>query len=206
MSTTTISLQKSQAISLTKESPSVSKFYIACGWGEQQGVDIDVSAFACRIESDGSPYLFAGPDPYSYLCFYNNTVIPGRGIVHSGDNRCGKNNPAARGTPAEFDDEAITVDINALPPEVDEIAVILTIDQAAAKRQSFGTVRECFIRIAENGPDGREIASYKPTEDFRDYTAVMIGSLMKRNGGWEFEAVGQGYVASFEQVVGQFVK
>lgn len=200
-----ISLTKGSAISLTKEAPSVSKFYIACGWGEQQGVDIDVSAFACKIAPDGNPYLFAGPDPYSNLCFFNNVKIPNGGIVHSGDNLCGKNNPQLRGTPAEFDDESIIVDINSLDPAIDEIAIILTIHDAAAKRQSFGTVRDCFIRITENDASGREIASYKPTEDFRDYTAVMIGSLMKRNGSWEFEAVGQGYVASFEQVVGQFV-
>lgn len=201
-----ISLVKNQSISLTKESPSVSRFYIACGWAEQAGVDIDVSAFACRIESDGSPYLFAGPDPYSYLCFFNNTSIPQGGVTHTGDNRTGRNCATRSGQPDEHDDEAIVVDVSKLPPEVDEVAIVLTIDDARAKRLSFGTVRDCFVRIAENDASGREIASYKPTEDFRDHTAVVIGSLMKRASGWEFEAVGQGYVADFTQIVAQFVK
>lgn len=201
-----ISLQKGQGISLTKESPSVMKFYIACGWQEDAGVDIDVSAFACRIEQDGNPYLLNGPSPYSNLCFFNNVSIPGGGIVHSGDNRSGANRPEVRGTPAEKDDEAITVDISALDPSVDEIAIFLTIHDAAARRQSFDKVHDSFVRICENSETGREIAVYKPSEDFGSYTAIQIGALMKRNGVWEFEAVGQGYVAPFEKIVEQFVK
>ena len=201
----TISLQKKQSISLSKEAPSVSKFYIACGWQEQAGIDVDVSAFCCKTGQDGNPYLFAGPDPYSFLCFFNNTNIPGNGVVHSGDNLSGKNRPELRGTTAADDDESIIVDISALPAEVDEIAIVLTINEATAKRLSFGQVKDCFVRIAENDMTGRVLASYKPTEDFSAFTSIQIGSLMRRASGWEFEAVGQGYVADFEQIVGQFV-
>lgn len=201
-----ISLQKGQGISLQKEAPSVSRFYIACGWQEDAGVDVDVSAFACKIDETGNPYLLNGPDPYSNLCFFNNTAIPGNGVIHSGDNRTGANRPEMRGTPAEKDDEAITVDINALDPSCDEVAIFLTIHDAAARRQSFSKVHDSFVRICENNESGREIAAYKPSEDFGAYTAIQIGALIKRQSGWEFEAVGQGYVAPFEQIVGQFVK
>ena len=200
-----ISLTKGQGISLSKES-GATRFYIACGWHEENGVDVDVSAFGCKVDADGSPYLLPGPDQYSNLCFFNNERTPDGAIVHSGDNRTGANNPSMRGTAAEHDDEAITVDIGALDPAIDEVAIILTIHDAATRRQSFNKVKDSFVRICENDENGREIAAYKPTEDFGDFTAIQIGSLMKRTSGWEFEAVGQGYVATFEQVVGQFVK
>ncbi len=202
--TTGISLEKGQAISLEKAAPSVSKFYVALGWQEQSGMDLDVSAFVCKNDANGNPVLFPGSDPLSNLVFFNNVKSPDGAVQHSGDNLSGADNVAARGTPAEKDDESITIDFDRLNPEVDEIAIILTIHQAAERGLSFSKVRDSFIRIAEGDASGREVASFKPTEDYSDKTAVQLGSFMKKGGHWQFEAVGQGFVASLNSIVAQF--
>ncbi len=212
-----ISLTKSQGISLVKEAPSVTKFYIGLGWREQAGVDPDVTAFLCKTDSAGDPMLFpntAATEPseieYGNLVFFNNTRSADGAVIHVyGDNRNGRNNPALKGTPAEFDDEAISVDTTTLNPEIDEISFVVTIDDCRAKGQTFANVRESFIRICENDGLGREIARYKLDESAAPFTAVQFGSLIRKGAGWNFEAVGQGYgsaqnVIDFQAVVGQY--
>ncbi len=213
----TISLTKGQGISLTKESPAVSKFYIALGWAEAPGVDPDVSAFLCKTNAAGNPVLFpnsGGGDQseidYGNLVFFNNTRSADAAVIHVyGDNRSGKDAASRAGTPMAADDEAISVDVSALNGAIDEISFVVTIDGAKAKGQTFANVRDSFIRICENDGYGREIARFKLDESFSPFTAVQFGSLIKEGSGWRFEAVGQGYgsaqnVVDFESVVGQY--
>jgi tellurium resistance protein TerD len=215
-----ISLQKGQGISLQKESPSVSKFYIALGWAEQDGVDPDVSAFLCKTDASGNPMLYPNTAAtiqseidYGNLVFFNNPRSQGDGgaVIHVyGDNRNGKNAASRVGTPMADDDEAISVDTAKIDPNIDEISFVVTIDEVKAKGLSFENVRQSFIRICENDGMGREIARYKLDESFAPFTAVQFGSLLKKGSGWDFEAVGQGYgskqqVVDFEAVVGQYL-
>lgn len=212
-----ISLKKGEGISLSKEAPSVSKFYIALGWMEQSGCDPDVTAFLCKINASGDPILYPNNAAteqseidYGNLVFFNNARSADQAVIHVyGDNRNGKNATARAGTPAADDDEAISVDIAALNAEIDEISFVVTIDRCKERGQTFGNVRESFIRICENDGMGREIARYKLDESFAPFTAVQFGSLLKKGSGWIFEAVGQGYgnrdnVVEFEAVVGQY--
>ena len=213
-----ISLQKGQGISLTKEAPAVSKFYIALGWLEEAGVDPDVSAFLCKTDAGGNPMLYPNTAgqvqsevDYGNLVFFNNTRSADQAVIHVyGDNRTGKNAADRAGTPAAEDDEAISVDLSKLDGNIDEISFVVTIDGAKSKGQTFRNVRNSFIRICENDGFGTEVARYKLDESFSPFTAVQFGSLIKEGSGWRFEAVGQGYGASnnvvdFEAVVGQYL-
>lgn len=212
-----ISLTKGNSISLRKEAPSITKFYIALGWLEEAGVDPDVSAFLCKTGSSGEPVLYpndAATDmtehDYGNLVFFNNKQSVDGAVKHGGDNRNGKNDPRFVGTPMEDDDESITVDISSLDSAVDEISFVVTIDGAAAKGQTFQNVRQSFIRICENDGMGREIARFKLDESYTPNTAVQFGSLVKESNGWNFSAVGEGYgsrksVVTFEDVVAQYL-
>lgn len=213
-----ISLTKGQGISLQKEAPAVSKFYIALGWDEAPNVDPDVSAFCCKTNASGNPVLFpnvGGGDQsqidYGNLVFFNNHKSADGAVYHLyGDNRSGKDRPELIGTPAQGDDEAIVVELNKVDAGVDEISFVVTIDGARSKGQTFSHVRNSFIRICEEGPTGREVARFKLDESFSPFTAVQFGSLIKEGSGWRFEAVGQGYgsaqnVVDFEAVVSQYL-
>jgi tellurium resistance protein TerD len=214
-----ISLEKGQGISLEKEAPGVSKFYIALGWDEvtTEKVDPDVSAFCCKTDASGNPMLYPnnaataqGDINYGNLVFYNNSSSADGAVTHQGDNLTGKNRPEYRGTPAENDDEAIVVDTARLDPNIDEIGIVITIDKVRERGQTFERVPNSFIRICENDAAGREIATFKLNERFKSFTAVQFGSLIKQGSGWEFQAVGEGYgdrnaPVTFTDVVGQYV-
>jgi tellurium resistance protein TerD len=215
----TISLKKGEGISLKKEAPGITKFYIALGWDEERGVDPDVTAFCCKTDASGNPVLYPNTAAteqsaidYGNLVFFNNPKSADGAVVHGGDNRTGKNNPALAGTAAADDDEQIVVDIAKLDPNIDEIAIVVTIDKVKELGLDFSRVRNSFIRICQNDATGRELAHHKITEDYASATAVAFGSLLKdQNGDWDFTAASQGFgskknVVDFEAVVGQYLK
>lgn len=114
------------------------------------------------------------------------------GVVHSGDNRTGS---------GDGDDEVIFIDMTKLAADVEEISVVVTIDQAEARRQNFGQVRNSYIQIADE-VSGAVIAKYALEEDFSMETSVQVGSFYRRDGHFMFKAVGAGY----NRGLGDFVR
>ncbi|MGV2376261.1 UNVERIFIED_CONTAM: TerD family protein, partial [Pseudomonas aeruginosa] len=89
------------------------------------------------------------------------------------------------------DDEVIKVDLAGVPPEVDSIVFPVSIYDADARSQSFGQVRNAFIRVV-NQAGGTEIARYDLSEDASTETAMVFGELYRHGSEWKFRAVGQG--------------
>lgn len=205
-----ISLTKGGNISLVKEAPAITKFYVGLGWDEGANVDPDVTAFLCRLDGNGQPHLHQYSQENDGIVFFNNLVSPDGAVRHVyGDNQNGAQCVSRVGTPMEHDDEAISIDIAALDSGVAEVAIVVTIHDAAKRRQTFADVRNSFIRICENDGAGREIARFKLDESYSGFTAIHFGALIKEADGWHFDAVGDGFgsatqVVEFIDVVSQF--
>ena len=80
------------------------------------------------------------------------------------------------------------------PAEVDKIVFPVSIYDAETRSQSFGQVRNAFIRVV-NQADGAEIARYDLSEDASTETAMVFGELYRNGAEWKFRAVGQGYAS-----------
>lgn len=174
-----VSLSKGGNVSLTKEEPGLANVLIGLGWDTRAtdgtDFDLDASAFLLvagdRVRGDGD------------FIFYNNLRSADGSVEHTGDNRTGE---------GDGDDEALKVDLNKVPAEIQKIAVAVTIHDGEGRRQSFGMVSNAFIRVA-NDATGREIARYDLTEDASTETAMVFGEVYRHNAEWKFRAVGQGY-------------
>ena len=81
--------------------------------------------------------------------------------------------------------------------------VAVSIYDAEARAQSFGQVRNAFIRIV-NQAGGTEIARYDLSEDASTETAMIFGELYRASGEWEFRAVGQGYSTGLAGIARDF--
>ncbi len=170
-----INLEKGQRVTIE-----LSKFTIGLGWDTNQtdtGFDFDLDASAFILGENKK--ILAD----EYFVFYNNLKSPDGSVEHTGDNLTGE---------GEGDDESIKIDLTHIDPRATEICFVVTIHQAAERRQNFGQVRNSFIRIY-NSETGEEIARYDLEEDFSVETAVEFGRLYKKNGQWRFEAMGTGY-------------
>ena len=176
-----VSLSKGGNVSLTKEAPGLTAVTVGLGWDVRTttGQDFDLDASAIAVNASGKVISDA------YFVFFNNKSTPDQAIVHTGDNRTGE---------GEGDDEAINVNLAALPAEVDKVVFPVSIYEAESRGQNFGQVRNAYIRIV-NQAGGAEIARYDLSEDAATETAMIFGELYRHGTEWKFRAVGQGYAS-----------
>ena len=177
----TVSLAKGGNVSLSKEAPGLTSVSIGLGWDARTttGTDFDLDASAIMVKADGKVVSD------SHFVFFNNKTSPDGSVEHTGDNLTGE---------GEGDDESIKVNLATVPAEVDKIVFPVSIYEAESRGQSFGQVRNAFIRIV-NQAGGTELARYDLTEDASTETAMLFGELYRSGAEWKFRAVGQGYAS-----------
>ncbi|MDG4862328.1 TerD family protein [Streptomyces sp. T-3] len=185
-----VSLSKGGNVSLSKEAPGLTAVLIGLGWDVRTttGTDYDLDASALLCAEDGRV-------PSSgHFVFYNNLKSPDGSVEHTGDNLTGE---------GEGDDEVIKVDLAAVPAEVTKIVFPVSIHDAEARAQSFGQVREAYIRVV-NQSGGGELARYDLSEDAATETAMVFGELYRNGAEWKFRAVGQGYASGLAGIAKDF--
>ena len=174
-----LSLTKGGNLSLTKEAPGMTKVLVGLGWDARStdGTEFDLDASAFLLKADGK--VRADSD----FIFYNQLKSVDGSVEHTGDNRTGE---------GDGDDEAIKVDLSKIPADIHKIAFTVTIHEAEARRQSFGQVRNAFIRIV-NQDTNVEVGRYDLAEDASTETAMIFAELYRHGTEWKFRAVGQGF-------------
>ncbi|MFE9423519.1 TerD family protein [Kitasatospora sp. NPDC006697] len=187
-----VTLVKGGNVSLSKVAPNLTQVQIGLGWDARSTTgapfDLDASALLCaggRVLGD------------EYFVFYNNLKSPEGSVEHLGDNLVG----GAEGE--EGDEEVVVVNLDLVPAQVDKVVFPVSIYDADARAQSFGHVRNAYIRVV-NTATGEEIARYDLTEDASSETAMIFGELYRYQGEWKFRAVGQGYASGLRGIALDF--
>ena len=185
-----VSLSKGGNVSLTKAAPGLKAVAVGLGWDVRSttGSDFDLDASALGL---ADTHKIVSDD---YFVFFNNTSSPEGAIVHQGDNLTGE---------GEGDDEVINVDLTTVPAAVDSIVFPVSIYDAESRRQSFGQVRNAYIRVI-NLANEVELARYDLTEDASVETAMVFGEVYRHSGEWKFRAIGQGYASGLAGIARDF--
>jgi len=185
-----VSLSKGGNVSLTKEAPGLTAVTVGLGWDVRSttGADFDLDASAILVDANGKT-----TNDKDFV-FFNNLVSGDGSVKHLGDNLTGE---------GDGDDEQVNVDLAAVPPGIDKIVFPVSIYDADNRGQSFGQVRNAFIRIV-NQAGGAELARYDLTEDASTETAMVFGELYRNGAEWKFRAVGQGYAAGLAGIAKDF--
>ncbi|WP_415666011.1 TerD family protein [Zymomonas mobilis] len=174
-----ISLQKGGNLSLTKTDASLDVVLVGLGWDVRasDGADFDLDASAFLLRKDG--HVRNDMD----FCFYNQTVVGNGAVEHQGDNLTGS---------GDGDDEQIKLTLSKVPSDIEKIAIAVTIHDFEARRQNFGMVSNAYIRLV-NEKTGVEVVRYDLSEDASTETAMIFAELYRKDSGWSFRAIGQGY-------------
>jgi tellurium resistance protein TerD len=185
-----VSLSKGGNVSLTKEAPGLTAVLVGLGWDARttSGAAFDLDASALMVGTAGKILSDA------HFVFFNNLTSPDGSVEHTGDNLTGE---------GEGDDEVIKVNLAGVPAEVDKIVVTVSIYDAETRSQSFGQVRNAYIRVI-NQADGAELTRYDLSEDASNETAMIFGELYRNSGEWKFRAVGQGYSTGLAGIARDF--
>lgn len=185
-----VSLQKGGRVSLEKAAPGLKNIHVGLGWDSRvtdgQEFDLDASVFLVgangRVKSDDA------------FVFYNNLTSPDGSVEHTGDNRTGD---------GEGDDEVLNVYLEKVSPDVAKIIFTVTIHDADARRQNFGQINNAFIRLV-NKDTGIEVVRFDLGEDYSTETAMVFGEIYRQDGGWKFNAIGQGYSGGLAAMARQY--
>jgi stress response protein SCP2 len=185
-----LKLNKGSSIRLAKESDSLRRVKVVLDWEAPSGTnlgrfDIDAECFGLVKSNIESGYELFEDD---YFVFYDNLSTDNHSIIHSGDDKNGSIG------------ESITVDLTKIPDAIDNLTFFVTIHKAFKRKQSFGQVKDCIIKIYDN-IEGDLITEYKLNEIFTDETAVQFGTIYRSEDGWEFKAIGQGYKQELSDIL-----
>ena len=173
-----VSLKKGQKLSLTKTCPGLDMVDIGLGWDvcTNSGIPYDLDAEIFALGADGKVLSD------DWFIFYNQPNSPDGSINHLGDNRTGN---------AVGDDETISVQLSRVNPQVQKIAVVISINEAFERRHNFGGVQNAYVRLI-NKANNEEICRYNLTDYYKEVTSMTVCELYRNNGEWKLNPVGQG--------------
>ena len=187
-----ISLQKGQKVSLSKDNAGLAKVIVGLGWdevGQSSGGGFMSSLFGSsssgeEIDCDASAIMLRDGkfvDKHDVV-YFGNLAHKSGSVSHQGDNLTGA---------GEGDDEQIIIDLSKVPEEYDKIVMVVNIYDAVPRRQHFGMIKNAFIRLVD-ARNNNEMFKYNLTEDYSGMTAMIFGEIYRYNGEWKFSAIGQG--------------
>jgi tellurium resistance protein TerD len=181
-----INLQKGQRFAVNQQ-----HIRLGLGWKPNTvpGVDFDLDCTAFLLMGNGK---IQNED---YMNFYNNKISPDGAVKHSSDNKSGNSGVG--------DAEYIDIDVSKLNPNIKEIVFVITIDKAVEKHQTFGQVRDSYIRIVDLDTN-EELCKYELDEDFSVEKSVEFGRLYFKDGVFKFDAMGVGYNETLQYFVDKY--
>lgn len=170
-------LRRGDYLDLLRKDPTLKKIRVGAGWEqravEEEKVDIDLSAFILdrndmtRIDED--------------FIFYNNPTGLEGGFKHLGDSRTGA---------GEGDDEALSIDLNAVPFDVQKIVFVLSIYDEESKGLNFSLVRDIFLRLV-NEEDQNEVCRFIfEDNELVGGNGIYVATLIREGPKWYFEGNG----------------
>ncbi len=190
-----VSLRKGQRVGL---GDSIQYALVGLGWDSNKydgGYDFDLDASAFLLGANGR--VLRDED----FVFYNNLETRNGAVKSMGDDLTGGNSDGG-------DDEQIYIDFTRLPPEIEKIAITVTIHEAEERHQNFGQVSNAYVRFAvleyPDAPDGETILRFDLEEEFSIETALVVCEIYRRNGQWRFNAVASGYRGGLEALCRSF--
>ena len=167
-----LSLSKGQTISLTKESPGLSRVMMGCGWDTAQPkkkgfLSSLFGGGASDIDLDASVLVLDGSKQLLDAVWFSQLQSRDGAIQHGGDNLTGE---------GEGDDEVIYVDLGGLNPAAEHL--VFTVN--SFRGQTFNEVDNAFARMVDQ-TSGNEICRYTLREQGA-HTGVVMATLSKNNG------------------------
>ncbi|TGB17389.1 TerD family protein [Streptomyces palmae] len=121
------------------------------------------------------------------LVFYNQPEHAGSGVRLVGSAQ------GEGGVVADW----LEIDPGRVEPSVERIVVAASCDGG-----TFGEVADLYLR-AVSAATGEQLVLYA-VGDATTETAILLGEFYRRNGGWKFRAVGQGYASGLPGLAADF--
>ena len=186
-----VSLSKGGNVSLTKEAPGLTAVIVGLGWDVRTttGADFDLDASALLTNDRGQGHQRRATSSSSTTS--RAPTARSSTPVTTSPVRARATTRRSRSTSP------------ASPPTSTKIVFPVSIYDAENRQQTFGQVRNAFIRVVNQAGDA-ELARYDLTEDASTETAMVFGELYRNGAEWKFRAIGQGYASGLRGIAQDF--
>ena len=174
-----VSLTKGQSVRLEKTGGgTLSRVTMGLGWDVRKagGLRGLFGGGGGDVDLDASCLLFDSARTMVDSIWFRQLRSKDGSIIHTGDNRTGA---------GDGDDEQITVDLTALPPQV--TALVFTVNSFTG--DTFERVENAYCRLVDSA-SGQEMARYQLSGS-GSHTGQVMAKLSRANGGWEMKALGE---------------
>lgn len=179
-----------------------SKFVVELYWDSPD--DLDAHALLAKNSGNGAKITAAEQILSTFNCDSKDHEggalkanadgsfnTPEGSLRHSGDCRDGV---------VEDVDESITINGALIPADVNEIPIFVTIYPAGNTK--FANVTKAGIRIKDDA--GKVLGEFELSNEFGEFDAVQMGSLILDDSGWHFCKVGSGFNGDFQSIIDFF--
>ena len=170
-----VNLSKGQRVSLDKN---MTMALVGLGWDPNQydgGFDFDLDASAFLLGKNGK--VLKDED----FVFYGNQNARNGAVMSMGDDTSGGNSE-------DGDDEQIFIDFTKVPPEIEKIAITVTIYDSDVRHQNFGQVSNAYVRVARvsstSDTTGTEVLRFDLGEEFSVETALVVCEIYRNGSEW----------------------
>ena len=179
-----ISLQKGQKVSLSKENADLSQILIGLGWDKVKKRRWLFVSKPKPIDCDASAIMLTNGKlmDKTDVVNYGNSQHKSKAIEHMGDNIS---------SVQDGDVEQILVDLAKVPAQYDRIVIVVNIYQALRRRHQLGLIKNAFIRLIDRD-DNMEMYRFNLTDNYSDMSTLILGEIYRHESEWSFNAIGQG--------------
>jgi tellurium resistance protein TerD len=169
-------LKRGTNVALTREIPSLSRLTLGVQWNAGAETVLDQNLVMVTLLCDARNRALSE----EHFVFFNQLSSPEESVVQAQQALGG-------------DQEQVTVELAAVPDDVERVVVALYVNDGPGQRRTLGQLRSCSVRVL-NAADGQELVrSEELASGLASETALTLGELYRYQGGWKFKVLGQGY-------------
>lgn len=184
----TITLSQGQEVKIRyADDRPLTKIMVGVGWDPAPGAN--------NMDVDSSVVVLSPNNRDHDLVYYGAKEHPSGCVVHHGDNLTGE------GGIQDGDDENISVYLNKVPSSRDKLVFVLNIYRCDDRRQTLDKVQNLYIKLYD--PDSKKtLIQYRVGGNVeRGHTGMIIGMAYKKQGSWNFKAIGRSlYVSDVDEL------
>ena len=175
-----ISMKRGQKISLTQKASNLSKLLIGLEWETNKNLNLDVSVF--MVDGDNRT-------KEENFIFFNNPKSADGSLLLDGDHGTGIK---------DCYDAALQLDLTRVSPDIQKLAVTITIDEEDGKNLNFGDLsNKAYFKIID-APGKKEILSYNFNEKLVRETAIVVAEIYRYKDEWKINTIGSGFIGGLK--------
>lgn len=224
-----INLEKGQRINLEKSNGSkLTNFCVGCNWGaiviekstffglstKKEELDVDIDLSCLMVDANGKLVDGLWSPLYNPQGFKNNGLPVGKEMsFDKALKSAGDDTEGDKGGDDGLDNEIISVDLNKVSTNTDQIFFFLNI--YSPSDIDFLKIPYAAIRMYEGTPTkvNEVFAKYDVAKEaqFAGKRALVMGKLYRHNGDWKFAAIGDAFddeslIVTIKRILSSYAK